>query len=158
MTLFTPTSKWQLEEHQLFSESVKKFYSDEVKPNLEKWGEQQKVDRKLWNKAGDAGILGGSVSEEFGGSGGDLGFDAIALYELGRTAGDSGSWGYAIQSIVIHYINAYGTHEQKQKWLPKLSTGEYVSALAMTEPSTGSDVQAIKTVAERDGNQYKINV
>ena len=55
MTLFTPTSKWQLEEHQLFSESVKKFYSDEVKPNLEQWGEQQRVDRKLWNKAGDAG-------------------------------------------------------------------------------------------------------
>ena len=154
MTLFTPTSKWQMEEHQLFTDSVKKFFIDEVKPNLDEWGKKQQVDRTLWNKAGDAGILGSSIPEEFGGFGGDLGFDAITLYELGRTAGDSGSWGYAIQSIVVHYINAYGTDEQKKRWLPKLSTGEYVASLAMTEPSTGSDVQAIKTTAEKDGNQY----
>ena len=114
MTLFTPTSKWQLEEHELFTDSVKKFFTDEVKPNLEEWGKKQQVDRALWNKAGDAGILGSSIPEEFGGFGGDLGFDAITLYELGRTAGDSGSWGYAIQSIVVHYINAYGTDEQKK--------------------------------------------
>ena len=157
MTLFTPTSKWQMEEHQLFTDSVKKFFIDEVKPNLDEWGKKQQVDRTLWNKAGDAGILGSSIPEEFGGFGGDLGFDAITLYELGRTAGDSGSWGYAIQSIVVHYINAYGTDEQKKRWLPKLSTGEYVASLAMTEPSTGSDVQAIKTTAEKDGNQYRIN-
>ena len=157
MTLFTPTSKWQLEEHELFTDSIKKFFTDEVKPNLEDWGKNQQVDRALWNKAGDAGILGSSIPEEFGGFGGDLGFDAITLYELGRTAGDSGSWGYAIQSIVVHYINAYGTDEQKKRWLPKLSTGEYVASLAMTEPSTGSDVQAIKTTAEKDGNQYRIN-
>ena len=82
MTLFTPTSKWQLEEHELFTDSVKKFFTDEVKPNLEEWGKKQQVDRALWNKAGDAGILGSSIPEEFGGFGGDLGFDAITYMSL----------------------------------------------------------------------------
>ena len=78
MTLFTPTSKWQMEEHKLFTDSVKKFFTDEVTPNLEEWGKKQQVDRGLWNKAGDAGILGASVPEEFGGIGGDLGI-ALSL-------------------------------------------------------------------------------
>ena len=146
---------WQTNEHQLFSESVRKFYQNEMVPNIEKWVENGIVDKNFWAKAGNSGIMGGSVSEEYGGAGGDLGFDSVALYEQAR-AGDS-SWGYGIQSIVIHYLTAYGSHEQKTEWLSKLISGEKIGALAMTEPSTGSDVQSIRTSAEKNGNQYVIN-
>ncbi len=156
MELFTPASKtWCQEEHVMFSESVRRFYAQELAPHLLRWTEQGSVDRSFWNKAGAAGIMGGSVPEQFGGSEGGLGFDSIALYEQGRV-GDS-AWGYGIQSIVIHYILAYGSEEQKDNWVPRLVSGELVGALAMTEPSCGSDVQAIRTHAERVGNQYNIN-
>lgn len=155
MTLYSDSSSWKSDEHQLFSESVRKFYKYEMVPNIEKWNQNGIVDRDFWLKAGRAGIMGGSVSEEYGGSGGDIGFDSVALYEQART-GDF-SWGYGIQSIVIHYLNAYGSHEQKTKWLAKLTSGEKVGALAMTEPGAGSDIQSIRTSAKKDGNQYSIN-
>ena len=155
MTLYSASSTWTAEEHHLFGDSVQKFYEQEMVPNINKWNDEGIVDRKFWLKAGNAGIMGGSVPEEYGGSGGDMGFDSIALYEQAKT-GDF-SWGYGIQSIVIHYVTAYGSHEQKAKWLPKLISGEKVGALAMTEPGAGSDVQSISTSARRDGNQYRIN-
>ena len=156
MELFTPTSTiWCHEEHLMFAESVRRFYAKELVPNMLRWNEQGSVDRQFWKKVGEAGIMGGSVPEQFGGSAGGLGFDSIALYEQGRV-GDTG-WGYGIQSIVIHYVLAYGSEEQKHRWLPRLVSGELVGALAMTEPSCGSDVQAIQTFAERHGNQYRIN-
>ena len=155
MTLFSNSSTWQTNEHKLFSQSVRKFYETEMVPHIEKWNDSGIVDRVFWQKAGHSGIMGGSVSEEYGGSGGDIGFDSVALYEQART-GDA-SWGYGIQSIVIHYLTAYGSQQQKTKWLPKLVSGEKIGALAMTEPGTGSDVQSIRTTAEKDGNQYLIN-
>ena len=103
----------------------------------------------------EGGIMSGSVSEEYGGVGGDMGFDSITVYEQSKT-GDS-SWGYGIQSIVIHYLNEYGTNEQKSEWLPKLIEGKSIASLAMTEPGAGSDLQAIKTTAKKDGNQYTLN-
>ena len=155
MTLYTPFHKWVTEEHKLFTESVKKFYNDEMKPNIEKWVDNGVVSKSFWEKAGYAGIMSGSVLEEHGGVGGDMGFDSIAIYEQAKT-GDS-SWGYGIQSIVIHYLNEYGTDEQKNEWLPKLIDGKSIASLAMTEPSAGSDLQSIKTTAKKDGNQYSIN-
>ena len=155
MTLFSNSSTWQTDEHKLFAESVRKFYYSEMAPNINEWNENGIVDRQFWLKAGNSGIMGGSVVEEYGGSGGDMGFDSIALYEQAR-AGDA-SWGYGIQSIVIHYLTSYGSDEQKIKWIPKLVSGEKIGALAMTEPGTGSDVQSIRTSAEKDGNQYTIN-
>ncbi len=155
MTLYSDTSTWISDEHKLFTDSVSKFYASEMIPNIENWNEAGIVERKFWHKAGDAGVMAGSVPEEFGGAGGDIGFDSIALYEQAKT-GD-GSWGYGIQSIVIHYLIAYGNQEQKARWLPKLVSGEKVGALAMTEPSAGSDVQSIRTTAVKDGNHYSIN-
>ena len=155
MTLYSDTSTWISEEHKLFSDSVRKFYANELSPKIEEWNEDGIVGRDFWRKAGSAGVMAGSVPEDFGGAGGDIGFDSIALYEQAKT-GD-GSWGYGIQSIVIHYLIAYGNNEQKLRWLPKLVTGEKVGALAMTEPSAGSDVQSIRTTAKKDGNQYSIN-
>ena len=102
MTLFTPFHKWVTEEHKLFTESVQKFYNDEMKPNIEAWVDNGVVSKSFWEKAGHAGIMSGSVLEEHGGVGGDMGFDSITVYEQAKT-GDS-SWGYGIQSIVIHYL------------------------------------------------------
>ena len=155
MSLLSSTAGWVTEEHSLFADEASKFLDTELKPQIEKWANDGVVERNFWKKAGDMGLMGGSVHEEFGGSGGDISFDAITAY-LQAAKGDAG-WGYGIQSIVIHYINAYGSEEQKAKWLPQLVNGEKIAALAMTEPNCGSDLQAIKTHAEKDGNQYKIN-
>ncbi len=155
MGLMTPTSFWHAEEHEIFTESVRRFFDREMKPNADRWVAEGVCDRDFWHKAGETGLMGGSVPEDYGGSGGGLGFDSIVLYEQGA-CGD-GSWGYGIQSIVIHYILAYGSEEQKSNWIPRLVSGESVGALAMSEPGGGSDVQAIRTAAEKDGNQYRIN-
>ena len=155
MSLYTPFNKWVTDEHKLFTDSVQKFYNDEMSPNIEDWVNKGVVSKTFWEKAGYAGIMSGSVSEEYGGVGGDMGFDSITVYEQSKT-GDS-SWGYGIQSIVIHYLNEYGTNEQKSEWLPKLIEGKSIASLAMTEPGAGSDLQAIKTTAKKDGNQYTLN-
>ena len=155
MGLMTPTSSWHAEEYEIFTESVRRFFDKEMKPNADRWVAEGVCDREFWHKAGETGLMGGSVPAEYGGSGGGLGFDSIVLYEQGA-CGD-GSWGYGIQSIVIHYILAYGSEEQKSNWIPRLVSGESVGALAMSEPGGGSDVQAIRTAAEKDGNQYRIN-
>ncbi len=155
MTLFSTAATWQQDEHQMFSDSVGRFLDDELTPNIETWAEQGRVDREFWRKAGEAGIMAGSIPEAFGGVEGSIGFDAITVYEQGRR-GDTG-WGYSIQSIVMHYITTFGSVEQKDRWLPKLVSGEMVGAIAMTEPGTGSDLQAVRTSAVKDGNCYRIN-
>lgn len=99
--------------------------------------------------------MAGAIPEEYGGVGGGISFDAITAYEQARK-GDIG-WGYGIQSIVTHYVTAYGTDAQKERWLPKLTSGEMVAAIAMTEPGTGSDLKSVRTTATKDGNGYLIN-
>ena len=154
MPLQTTTSTWYSEEHRLYTESVRKFFADELAPNIERWIDAGIVDRVFWVKAGEAGILGAAIEETYGGAGAGISFDAITIYEQARCS-DSG-WGFGIQSIVIHYIRAYGTEDQKARWLPKLATGEMVAALAMTEPGGGSDVQSVRTSATKTGNEYLI--
>jgi len=154
MPLQTTTSTWYSEEHRLYTESVRKFFADELAPNIERWIDAGIVDRVFWVKAGEAGILGAAIEEAYGGAGAGISFDAITIYEQARCS-DSG-WGFGIQSIVIHYIRAYGTEDQKARWLPKLATGEMVAALAMTEPGSGSDVQSVRTSATKTGNEYLI--
>ena len=154
MPLQTTTSTWYSEEHRLYTESVRKFFADELAPNIERWIDAGIVDRDFWLKAGEAGILGAAIEEAYGGAGAGISFDAITIYEQARCS-DSG-WGFGIQSIVIHYIRAYGTEDQKARWLPKLATGEMVAALAMTEPGGGSDVQSVRTSATKTGNEYLI--
>ena len=154
MPLQTTTSTWYSEEHRLYTESVRKFFAGELAPNIERWIDAGIVDRVFWVKAGEAGILGAAIEEAYGGAGAGISFDAITIYEQARCS-DSG-WGFGIQSIVIHYIRAYGTEDQKARWLPKLATGEMVAALAMTEPGCGSDVQSVRTSATKTGNEYLI--
>lgn len=155
MTLFTESAHWASNEHRMFAEMTNRFFADEMAPNIDDWVEKGIVDRAFWQKAGAAGIMSGAISEAHGGVGGDIGFEAVALYEQARI-GDV-NWGLGIQSIVLHYIDVYGTDEQKSRWLPGLVSGEIVGAIAMTEPSTGSDLKAIRTTAVQDGNQYSIN-
>ena len=147
---------WETEEHSDLREMAREFMATEITPHAERFAENHQVDRDLWNKAGDNGLLCISVPEEYGGGGGDFSHEAVVLYEQGLATDDS--WGYAIHSsIVAPYIADYGTEEQKQRWLPKLASGELVGAIAMTEPTTGSDLKAIRTNATWDGDDLIIN-
>ena len=146
---------WMTEQHAQFQDATRKFFEAEIKPHCESWRENGIVDRTFWNKAGDVGLLGASAPEIWGGAGGDHGYDVIIAYELARIG--EPSWGWSVHNICLHYILAYGSEEQKARWVPKLITGELVPAIAMTEPGTGSDLQAIKATAIKDDGDYLIN-
>ncbi|OHF24845.1 acyl-CoA dehydrogenase [Rhodococcus erythropolis] len=135
---------------------ARRFFEKECTPNEKRWGEQQYVDRAVWKKAGDLGLLCLSIPEEYGGGGGTFAHEAVIITEQMRALAPS--FGGALHSAIIaHYISSYGTDEQKKIWLPKMASGEVVAAIAMTEPGTGSDLQSIKTKAVKDGDDYVIN-
>lgn len=143
-------------EHEAFRDTVRKFYEKEVLPNTEKYEQQQHVDRDLWNKAGELGLLCTTMPEQYGGSGVDRLYSMILIEEQAY-AGDSAT-GFSLHSdIVANYIHNFGNEQQKQHWLPKMATGKVVTAIAMTEPGTGSDLQAVRTTAVLEGDEYVIN-
>lgn len=144
------------EEHAAFRETVRKFYEKEVLPNTHKYEQQQHVDRELWRKAGEMGLLCANMPETYGGSGVDRLYSMILIEEQAY-AGDSAT-GFSLHSdIVANYILNFGNDAQKQYWLPKMASGEIITAIAMTEPGTGSDLQAVRTTAVLDGDDYVIN-
>ena len=148
--------RWMDDETEALEELAFNFFGREAAPNEERYGRQQHVDRDLWNKAGDVGLLCASIPQQFGGGGGTFAHEAAIF--MGQVRAFAPSFGGQVHSAIIaHYLNAYGTHEQKVEWLPKMASGETISAIAMTEPGTGSDLQAIRTTAIRDGDDYVIN-
>lgn len=143
-------------EHEQFRESVRKFFEQEAVPFHAQWEKDGHIDRALWNKAGEAGMLCSHIPEEYGGMAADFLYSAVVIEEQARL-GLTGV-GFSLHSdIVAPYILHYGNEEQKQYYLPKLVSGELVTAIAMTEPGTGSDLQGVKTTAVLDGDEYVIN-
>jgi len=156
MLLENTESPWMDEELRILREAVARFLEKEFAPHMAAWEKQGRIDRDAWRKAGAAGLLCASIPTEYGGGGGNFKHEAVLLEELTR-AGISG-WGNGVHSgIVAHYILAYGTEAQRRNWLPKMARGELVAAIAMTEPGTGSDLQAVATTAIADGDEYVIN-
>ncbi|HEX3790499.1 MAG TPA: acyl-CoA dehydrogenase family protein [Pseudonocardiaceae bacterium] len=149
-------SAWLTDDLDAFRELARSFCAKELSPNQERWAEQKHVDRELWRKAGEVGLLCLSIPEQYGGGGGSFAHEIVLMEEQGR-AGDS-SWGVSLHNgIIAPYLLHYGTEAQRLRWLPKLASGEMVGAIAMTEPGTGSDLQNIRTRAVRDGDHYVIN-
>jgi acyl-CoA dehydrogenase len=138
------------DERRQFRNSVRNFIAREFVPNQARWRAQHKPDAEAWRAAGAAGILLTDVPSAYGGAGGDFTHEAIVQEELAFAATP---FGCGVQSIVAHYILAFGTEEQKKKWLPAMASGELVAAIAMSEPGAGSDLQAIRTTAQRDGDK-----
>lgn len=147
----------QDEEISIYSDAVGKFFEQHAnEKRVESWRENGQVDREFWLEAGQAGILGMTVPEEYGGHGGDFRHDLVVLDQQAEKGVD----GFAASLhnvIILPYIVRHGTEEQKKRWLPRLVSGELVSAIAMTEPGTGSDLQNVATTAIKDGNGYRLN-
>lgn len=145
------------DELQMLADSARRFFERAAPPErVEAWREAGQVERAFWKEAGKAGFLGVSVPTEYGGQGGDFRHDVVLVDEVQRAGLD----GFALSLhnvIVVPYIQLHGTEEQKHRWLPGLSNGDLVSAIAMSEPGAGSDLQSIRTTAIRDGNDYVIN-
>ena len=143
-------------EHEIFRESFRRFLQTEVAPHHMRWEEAGQVDRDLWLKAGEAGFLCTGIPEAYGGAGADFRYSAVVSEELARQI-FSGP-GFRLHSdIAAPYILHYGDEAQKMRWLPELAAGKMIAAIAMTEPSAGSDLQALRTTARREGDTYVIN-
>lgn len=149
-------SPWMTPELEMLRDAAHRFFEAEFVPHEERWAKNLMIDRDAWNKAGAMGLLCASIPEEYGGGGGTLAHDIVIFSEQSRSL--IGSFSNTVHSgIVAHYLLHYGTEEQKQRWLPKMATGEYVGAIAMSEPDAGSDLQSIKTRARKDGDHYVID-
>lgn len=139
-----------------FRDSVRKFLQQEAVPYHAQWEKDGQVSREVWRQAGELGFLCAPMPEAYGGSGVDFRYSAVVMEEL-ATLGLSGI-GWALHSdIVAPYILNYGTEAQKQKYLPKMASGEVITAIAMSEPGAGSDLQGVKTSAIRKGDHYILN-
>ena len=151
-----PKASWAGEDVGMLYDMATKFLEAEIAPRYEEFEKAEIFDRESWRKAGENGLLCASMPEEYGGSGGTYAHESAIIEALSHVGVDG--FGIALHnSIVAPYIAHYGSEEQKRKWLPRMASGELIGAIAMTEPGAGSDLQGIKTRAEKDGNHYRIN-
>src|ERR1700760_202510 len=148
-------SSWMDDELTMFRDSVSRFVETEMLPRDEQWRKQQHVGKEIWRKAGVQGFLCTDISADYGGAGGDFRHEVI-LYEETARRGITG-FGQGVHSICAHYLLNHGTEEQKRRFLPRMASGELIGAIGMSEPGAGSDLQAFKTRAVRDGGSYVVN-
>ncbi|MBQ0799353.1 MAG: acyl-CoA dehydrogenase family protein [Porticoccaceae bacterium] len=144
-------------DHELFRDNARRFYREELEPNIEQWENDGIIPREFWLKAGENGLLCCGIPEQYGGPGGDFYYNMISSEEIGYAIG-GGSCSFALQSdITAYYLLNHASEALKQRWLPGMVSGEIISAIAMTEPGAGSDLQGTRATAVRDGDEYVIN-
>ncbi|MDX3901428.1 MAG: acyl-CoA dehydrogenase family protein [Sphingobium sp.] len=144
------------EDHEMFRDQVRRFVDREIVPFHAEWEHAGVVPKSLWEKAGREGLLCVMAPEQYGGAGGDYGHSAVLIEELARA--NATAVGFTTHSeIVSNYVVAYGTDDQKARWLPRMISGEMIAVIAMTEPGMGSDLRAVRTSIRRDGDEYVIN-
>jgi acyl-CoA dehydrogenase len=144
------------DEHELYRQQFRKFVDREIRPDQERWASDGSVDREAWRKVGRAGFLCPWLEETWGGPGGDFLHSVVVIEELAR-AYESGFAISLHSDVVVPYLYSFGSDEQRRRWLPGCAAGDLVTAIAMTEPGTGSDLAAIQTSAVRDGDHYVVN-
>jgi len=141
----------------LFRENARRFLEKEFVPQLDRWLDQGCVDREAWVLAGRTGLLCPGIPAEYGGGGGDFRHEAVFIEEL-EYSGIGFNFGFVVHStIAAEYVLAFGSEDVKRRILPALASGTMVAAIAMTEPGTGSDLQAVRTTARREGDQFVLN-
>jgi long-chain-acyl-CoA dehydrogenase len=149
-------STWLSDEHRMLADSAERFFRERWVPQAAAWREAGQMPLETWREAGANGLLCASTPAEYGGAGGDFGHEAV-IFMAATRAVLSGFGGGLHSAIVAPYFFHCGTEEQKRRWLPRMVSGELVGAIAMTEPGTGSDLQAVRTSAVRQGDEYVIN-
>ena len=153
----TYRSPWMTEELDAFRDPFRRFLTKDLAPHAERWRREKITDRSAWRALGDMGALLAGVPEAYGGLGATFAYEAAVTEDLEDIVPEIAGPVGVHSTIVAHYILAYGTEEQKQRWLPKMAKGELIGAVAMTEPGTGSDLQAVRTTARKRGNSYVLN-
>jgi acyl-CoA dehydrogenase len=148
-------SPWLDDELESFRGTVHRFVTDVLAPREPAWQAAHRVDADSWREMGAMGLLLCDVAEDYGGSGGTFAHDCIVFEELAYAG--VASFGKSVHNICAHYVVAYGTEDQKRRWLPRLASGELVGAIAMSEPAAGSDLQGIRTRGVRVGDHYVLN-
>ncbi|AQV94698.1 acyl-CoA dehydrogenase [Cupriavidus necator] len=145
---------WMDADIELFRSQLRRFVEAEMVPRLPTWREQGFIDRDIWRQMGELGMMLPEIPEEYGGSGASMAYQAVVIDELARA---EMPMKHSVHSIVAHYLLEYGTEDQRRRWLPKLASGEWITAIAMTEPGCGSDLKTLRTSAVRDGDHYVLN-
>jgi len=154
MTIQLNQHPWMTDDIAMLRDAARAFAEAELAPRLEQWRRQGYIDREVWRQLGELGMMLPELPEDYGGAGGALAHQLIVQEELARVEIPLCT---SVHTIAAHYILDYCTEEQKRRWLPKLASGEMLAGIAMTEPGAGSDLQAIRTRAVREGDEYVIN-
>lgn len=156
MPITPPPRPWMDPELELLRDTARRFFDTECAPRHDDWVAQKHVDRRIWRRAGELGLLCAGIPEAYGGGGGSFLHEAVICEEQQRAMVNSFSINVH-SGIVAHYLLAYASEAQKRRWLPAMASGEMVAAIAMSEPGAGTDLQRIRTTAVRDGDDYVVN-
>ncbi len=149
-------SPWLRDDHAQLADAAARFFVERWEPQMAAWRAAGRMPRSAWREAGEQGFLCAAMPDEYGGGGGDFGHEAVLALELAK-ANNSGFGGGLHSAIVAPYILHHGSEEQRRRWLPRMAAGELIGAIAMTEPGAGSDLQGVRTVARRDGDDYVLS-